>query len=77
MAVLDNFKNFIRHGKTARDGNGTDLSASSSGAHLSNKQQQSLPPLPTQQQQSSQAESSEVSISSEKMHFGSRLDVVG
>jgi hypothetical protein len=40
MAVLDNFKNFIRHGKTGREGNGSDLSASSSGANLTNKQGQ-------------------------------------
>lgn len=49
MAVLDNFKNFIRHGKTAREGNGSDLIASSSGANLSNRQQQALPPLPTKE----------------------------
>lgn len=62
MAVLDNFKNFIRHGKTARDGNGSDLVASTSGNNLSNnKQQQPLPPPPAQQQQQQQP-GKEVSI---------------
>lgn len=40
MAVLDNFKNFIRHGKTAREGNGTDFNAPNSGTNLSDRQQQ-------------------------------------
>lgn len=55
MAVLDNFKNFIRHGKTGREGNGADITASSSGGITS--------PARQQQQQQQQKE---VSIEVEK-----------